>query len=444
MNALRLSALVLLFAACGRPEATCECQVPQLGGARVIECGASACVNGVGYQCLAQGQLTSSVFACPAAPPVTTCTPKTCSGARTVCGPVSDGCGGTLQCGTCSGTDQCMSGQCQRSPCAEAGAVCGMVQGTNCGTCPSSASCSVDQRQCIETVATITASVGVTGATVAGNSLYLSVAQAADVSVVEVNLSTRTRRDLATGEQRLSPLASNGSHLFYASSTGLHRVAIGGTNVESVTGISGSCYSLLADAQYVYCGEGGDPRYGVSSYGIRRLPVTGGVRSTVVSYLNYPSMAKEGNLLFHVGTTDNYASFAVMGVTDLNDMSGQSLVSGGPLGSRFVLADSSAFYFLDGANLTRAPFDNTTTPPLAVVSGLRRETTVADGSAVFAIGEVATKGGLYRLPINGGAAQKIADAADFGGDVGEVVALLRSDARWLIVTSSAVYAVRAQ
>lgn len=434
-RALRLAFLSMVLAACGRPESSCECSVPAASGTQIIECGESVCVAGAGYQCLAHGQPSASPFACPQPPPVTTCTPKTCAGLNTVCGPVSDGCGGTLECGTCPGASRCVSGQCEVDVCAQAGAVCGSINGTACGTCAGASTCSAGQRQCIETLASAT---GITGGVVANESLYFSTAD----TIVEVNLASGARRDVVTGELRLSPLTANASHLFYASSTGLHRVAIGTTTVESVMGLNGSCFSLLADAQHVYCGTGGDPRFGVSPFGIDRVPVSGGVRSDVVSYLNYPRMAKWQNLLFHVGTTDNFSSFAVMGVTDLNDMSGQSLVSGGPLGSRFVLADAAAFYFLDAQTLTRAPYDNSMAPALAPVTELRQETTVADGSAVFAIGESAGQGGLYRLPVTGGPAEKLVGEADFGGDSNDVVALLKAGDRWLVVTSSAVYRFR--
>jgi hypothetical protein len=368
-------------------------------------------------------------------PPVTTCTPKTCASLNTVCGPVSDGCGGTLECGTCSGSSRCVSGQCEVDACAQAGAVCGSIGTTQCGMCANGSTCSSDQRQCIETLATAT-SIG--SAVVANDSLYLSTMSS---SVIELNLTSGERREVITGQMYLSPLTTNGTHLFYASSTGLHRVSVGTTAVEDLTGLNGSCFSLLADAQYVYCGTGGDPRYGVSYYGIDRVPVAGGVRSDVVSSLNYPRMAKWQNLLFHVGTTDNYSSFAVMGVTDLSDMSGQSLVSGGPLG-RLVLADSDAFYFLDGQKLTRAPYDNSMAPALAEVTQLRQETTIADGTAVFAIGEVAGQGGLYKMPVSGGPAVKLLGEADFGGDSNDVVALIKLGDQWLIVTSSAVFRVR--
>ncbi len=47
----------------------------------------------------------------------TTCVPRTCSGAGAVCGTLTDGCGGTLQCGTCGTGYQCnTSNQCVQPP----------------------------------------------------------------------------------------------------------------------------------------------------------------------------------------------------------------------------------------------------------------------------------------------------------------------------------------
>src|SRR5438067_1774060 len=40
----------------------------------------------------------------------TGCVPRTCAAARANCGPVADGCGGALDCGTCSGLDTCGGG----------------------------------------------------------------------------------------------------------------------------------------------------------------------------------------------------------------------------------------------------------------------------------------------------------------------------------------------
>ena len=39
-------------------------------------------------------------------------TPKTCVQQGLVCGAASDGCGGSLQCGTCPGGTSCSAGQC--------------------------------------------------------------------------------------------------------------------------------------------------------------------------------------------------------------------------------------------------------------------------------------------------------------------------------------------
>lgn len=41
-----------------------------------------------------------------------TCTPHTCSGLGYNCGSHSDGCGGTIDCGTCGGGEECQSGTC--------------------------------------------------------------------------------------------------------------------------------------------------------------------------------------------------------------------------------------------------------------------------------------------------------------------------------------------
>ena len=83
------------------------------------------------------------------------CTPKTlqqaCSGLS--CGWVSDGCGGAVNCGTCSnggvcggaGPNQC-GGQCTPTTCSAAGAECGNIANRcgallNCGQCPPGQTC---------------------------------------------------------------------------------------------------------------------------------------------------------------------------------------------------------------------------------------------------------------------------------------------------------------
>ncbi len=88
----------------------------------------------------------------PPAPP--TCTKKTCSGLGANCGPVADGCGGLLDCGTCTAPNSCGGGGvpnqcgsiCKRTSCGAKGANCGVIGdgcgGTlDCGTCTTPAIC---------------------------------------------------------------------------------------------------------------------------------------------------------------------------------------------------------------------------------------------------------------------------------------------------------------
>ena len=81
------------------------------------------------------------------APP--TCTPKTCASQATVCGPVGDGCGNILQCGTCPANQACVGGKCvgcTPKTCAGQSYTCGMQgdgcgDAINCGACPSGKGC---------------------------------------------------------------------------------------------------------------------------------------------------------------------------------------------------------------------------------------------------------------------------------------------------------------
>jgi hypothetical protein len=63
-----------------------------------------------------------------------TCVPKKCEDEKANCGPIGDGCGGVVQCGTCSDGDTCGGGgtpsQCGKPPCTKL--TCG-DQGANCG-----------------------------------------------------------------------------------------------------------------------------------------------------------------------------------------------------------------------------------------------------------------------------------------------------------------------
>jgi hypothetical protein len=78
----------------------------------------------------------------------TVCKPRTCEGLGANCGPIADGCGGLLNCGTCSGALLCGGGGtpnrcgnpfaddagvvCKPKTCADLGAECG-AQGDGCG-----------------------------------------------------------------------------------------------------------------------------------------------------------------------------------------------------------------------------------------------------------------------------------------------------------------------
>ena len=90
----------------------------------------------------------------------TVCTLVTCASSGASCGPIGDGCGGDVDCGTCTAPDFCGgdgtlfecgggsgSGACVARTCAQAGANCGVIAdgcGTltaSCGTCGSGELC---------------------------------------------------------------------------------------------------------------------------------------------------------------------------------------------------------------------------------------------------------------------------------------------------------------
>jgi len=98
----------------------------------------------------------SGIYACPSGKvcnPVdySCCTPATCSGLGHQCGTWSDGCGGTLNCGTCAANQTCQSGHCVSAcvpvTCSSLNYHCGTwpdnCGGTiNCGTCSANQICS--------------------------------------------------------------------------------------------------------------------------------------------------------------------------------------------------------------------------------------------------------------------------------------------------------------
>jgi hypothetical protein len=95
-------------------------------------------------------------FALLAKSVTTTCTPTTCSAQGKTCGSISDGCGGALNCGSCTSPQTCGGGgvanvcgetsSCTPTTCAAQGKNCGNLSdgcgGTlNCGGCPSPQTC---------------------------------------------------------------------------------------------------------------------------------------------------------------------------------------------------------------------------------------------------------------------------------------------------------------
>jgi hypothetical protein len=82
----------------------------------------------------------------------TVCVPTTCLLAGKNCGSISDGCGATLNCGTCAAGQTCGAGGqqnvcgCVPKTCDQLGAQCGMIDngcgGTlSCGTCSGNKTC---------------------------------------------------------------------------------------------------------------------------------------------------------------------------------------------------------------------------------------------------------------------------------------------------------------
>jgi len=85
-----------------------------------------------------------------------TCVPKTCDDLKATCGPIGDGCGGIVDCGTCKAPQSCGGGGspsvcggnngCTPKTCAQAGATCGPIGDgcggiVDCGTCAANQSC---------------------------------------------------------------------------------------------------------------------------------------------------------------------------------------------------------------------------------------------------------------------------------------------------------------
>jgi len=84
------------------------------------------------------------------------CTPRTCAAAGANCGPVADGCGGLVECGTCVAPEFCGGGgkpsvcgtsPCTAKTCADLGVNCGK-QGDGCGGLIDCGTCTVPGETC--------------------------------------------------------------------------------------------------------------------------------------------------------------------------------------------------------------------------------------------------------------------------------------------------------
>jgi hypothetical protein len=94
------------------------------------------------------GVVDSGIDARPDTGTVDACTPTTCAAQGVTCGPLSNACGGTLQCGTCATNQMCVGGQCTCQPrtTCPAGQTCGTAPdgcgGTiACGVCSNGTTC---------------------------------------------------------------------------------------------------------------------------------------------------------------------------------------------------------------------------------------------------------------------------------------------------------------
>jgi hypothetical protein len=91
-------------------------------------------------------------------PPASSCVPLTCAGQGLSCGPAGDGCGNTIQCGTCTAPLTCGGagvlgqcgepdgGVCTPASCTQQGIACGPAgdgcgNAINCGSCPTGQTC---------------------------------------------------------------------------------------------------------------------------------------------------------------------------------------------------------------------------------------------------------------------------------------------------------------
>jgi hypothetical protein len=145
---------------CGYPDAgSCT---PLTCAEQSIDCGPAGDGCGAQIQCgtCASPQTCGGggVFGQCGYPDGGNCTPLTCAQQGISCGPAGDGCGGALQCGTCSSPQTCGgggvpgvcgypdSGSCSPLTCAQQNLTCGPAgdgcgNQLDCGSCPSPQTC---------------------------------------------------------------------------------------------------------------------------------------------------------------------------------------------------------------------------------------------------------------------------------------------------------------
>jgi hypothetical protein len=146
---------------------------PTVSSYQQARCNQTAVYNGNLYECISQamnvnGETTgcgsTGVYCSTIAPDnlawgtkawqlvqscSTSCTPTTCAAQGKNCGSISDACGGTLNCGTCSSGQTCSSSNVCQTSCTCSGLQCGSDGcGGSCGTCPSGDTCNASG-QCV-------------------------------------------------------------------------------------------------------------------------------------------------------------------------------------------------------------------------------------------------------------------------------------------------------
>lgn len=127
------------------------CRQPGALCSRDAHCCSGSCVND---HCTCSKGRTPCASGC--CDPQPACTPKTCAGAGVGCGPLDDGCGKTLDCGTCQASDTCHAASCNAGQCVQSVGNEGAACDDTGGTCQSG--------QCVTlcTPTTTCASAGVT------------------------------------------------------------------------------------------------------------------------------------------------------------------------------------------------------------------------------------------------------------------------------------------